>query len=294
MLRSMTGHGEGRMETETFVFSCEIRSVNNRFLRISTKINEQIAFLQAGLEDKVREAISRGSLSVIVRFDPVTATDFYHLDLQVLDKYREDLSRYIEDKGLNDSIQLKDLLPLPGVAQSDETAIPDREELKAAAHSCLKEAIQTLTQMRDLEGKNLYEEFKLRKNLLSEQLDKIRELAPLGIQEYQKRLEDRVNQALTRHKVTLAPEDLIKEVALLSERSDISEEIHRLDSHLGQFENCLEDEGPCGRKLEFIIQEMFREANTMASKSIHPELNRLLVDTKTELDRLKEQVQNVE
>lgn len=294
MLRSMTGHGEGRVENEAFVFSCEIRSVNNRFLRISTRISDQVAFLQASLEDEIRKCVSRGSLSVIVRFDPVTATDFYDLDLAVLDKYRASLATYLETHQLEEVIPLRDLLPLPGVVQTNESAIPDRETLLEAGRQALRQALEQLASMRDLEGKNLHEEFRHRLGLMRKQLERIQELAPLGIQEYQKRLEDRMNKALARHKVTLAPEDLLKEVALLAERSDITEEISRLDSHLGQFDSVLKESGPAGRKLEFIIQEMFREANTMASKSIHPELNRLLVETKTELDRLKEQVQNVE
>ena len=148
--------------------------------------------------------------------------------------------------------------------------------------------------MRAKEGEFLHKEFQARQDLLGKLLNKVKELAPKAISEYQKRLEERLRQLLDQLDVKLSSEDVIKEVALVAERSDISEEISRMSSHLIQFEETLEAEGAVGRKLEFILQEMFREANTMASKSIHADLNRVVVDFKSELDKFKEQVLNVE
>ena len=294
MLKSMTGHGESRRNGAEFELAIEVRSVNHRFLRIVTKISDEVAFLQSRLEAEVRKRIARGSVFITVRFNPTSSADYYDVDEEVLRMYFGRLTSLAKELDTGERIQLSDLILLPGVVKTNENESVNRETLEQEALSCLGEALDGLNGMREREGENLLKEFHSRRKFLAEFLDRVRKLAPAGIREYSKRLEERLNQALAKHQVTLAPEDLIKEVALLADRSDISEEIARLASHLDQLHESLESKDPVGRKLEFLLQEMFREANTMASKSIYPELNQALVECKTELDRLKEQVQNVE
>ena len=148
--------------------------------------------------------------------------------------------------------------------------------------------------MREKEGKNLHRHFKARGKFLQKLLAQVAKHAPDSVQSYQDRLLERVNRLLAEREVALNQQDLLREVAIIAERSDITEEIERMQSHLAQFEESLEANEPVGRKLEFLIQEMFRESNTMTSKCISPELSRNLVDIKAEVDRLKEQIQNVE
>lgn len=295
MLRSMTGHGEARADGPGFEIHVDVRSVNNRYLRIVTKLPEEIVHLQAELEEVVRVQINRGTVFVSVRFRPTRRSDFYSLDEEILKSYYTRLNVLASELQSRETITLKDLLLVPGVIQTDEGATPEQEEtVVALAKRALATALESVNAMRAREGGNLEKEFRERWRVLGLCLDRIGELAPEAMVEYRKRLEERIAQLLSGHDITLDSDDLVKEVAIMAERSDISEEIARMRSHLDQFQEALDSEGAVGRKLEFIVQEMFREANTMGSKSIHPALNRMLVDFKTDLDRLKEQAQNIE
>ncbi len=294
MLRSMTGHGEAKAQGDGFEMDIEVRSVNNRFLRIVTKIADEIAYLQPELEEVIRQRASRGTIFLTVRLASNRMSEFYEVNEELVRKYFTKLQSLAHELHTGEEILLKDLLLLPGSILAKEDVLAEKEVVLKTALRGLGEALDQLNAMRDHEGAIIHREFRERWRLLSDLLEKIKTLAPQAIVEYQQRLEERVGQMLTNHEISLSPEDIIKEVALLAERSDISEEITRMRSHLEQFEQCLNSGGAVGRKLEFILQEMFREANTKASKSIHSGINRILVDFKTELDRLKEQVQNVE
>ncbi len=293
MLTSMTGHGEARREGRGFEIQIELRSVNNRFLRIVTRISEELTHLQAALEDVVRTQVTRGTVFLTVRINPTSRHEFFKIDHEVVRTYHSEMLALRDELGTREEIRVKDILLLPGAVQTEET-LADNDEFRQSAHDALDEALRRLNDMRLKEGRHLLKEFRARQGVLVGLLDTVRGLAPEAITRYRDRLEERVRQLLANHEVSLSPEDLIREVAIMAERSDISEEISRMESHLEQFEESLDSRKPVGRKIEFIIQEMFREANTMASKSIHPDLNRILVEYKSELDRLKEQVQNVE
>jgi uncharacterized protein (TIGR00255 family) len=238
--------------------------------------------------------VARGTISLAVRFTPTRSADFYEIDTAVLRKYFYQMKALSHELQEEESLALKDLLVLPGVVLAKESVPADKDVLLKAALAGLARALDQLEAMREEEGVNLQRDFLERRKLMAERLERVKALAPGALVDYQKRLEERVRQLLSNHEISLSPEDIIKEVAIVAERSDISEEIARMESHLEQFQGCLVAGGALGRKLEFLIQEMFRESNTMASKSLHPEMNRILVDIKTELDRLKEQVQNIE
>jgi len=180
------------------------------------------------------------------------------------------------------------------VIHTQEALILGKDEVLPVARHSMDKALQDLLTMRAREGAALTEEFRKRNTLLRQLLEKVKKEVPLALEEYHAKLEDRVNQLLNDRGVKLTPEDLIPEVAILAERSDITEEIARFDSHLEQFSSTIESTQPCGRKLEFIVQELFRESNTMGAKSSSTVLNRSIVEIKAEVDRLKEQVVNVE
>jgi len=292
----MTGYGEVRITGDAFELMIETKSVNNRFLKVSTKISEEVAYLQYDLEETVRRQVERGSVFLTVHFRPTRLSDLYDIDEAVLRKYRDRLKalrRSLGHRG-DDEIHLKDLLLLPGVIHSEENVILDKKVVLPVALKGLDKALRDMIAMRDREGKNLHKHFKARGKYLQQILAQVAKHAPDSVENYQNRLLERVNRLLADRDVTLNPQDLLKEVAILAERSDITEEIERMQSHLDQFEESLEASEPVGRKLEFLIQEMFRESNTMGSKSISPELSRDLVEMKAEVDRLKEQIQNVE
>ena len=294
MLTSMTGYGEATCEGKNFVISVELKSVNNRFLKISTKIPEEVSYLQNDLEEDVRKRVSRGSVLLTVRFLPTRIADLYEIDEEVLSKYLNKLNALKKVLGTTEEILLKDLVLLPGVVRMEEELILGKGEVLPAALKATREAVEKLTRMRCVEGSHLEVEFRKRSALVSKHLDEIKKHAPKALEEYQARLEERINQLLSQKGVSIAHEDLLKEAAILAERSDIAEEIQRLESHLLQFVATLDENDAVGRKLEFIVQEMFRESNTMSAKSTNTAMNQRIVEIKAEVDRMKEQVVNVE
>ena len=294
MLKSMTGYGQATMEGNGFVLSIEVKSVNNRFLKIAGKIAEEVAYLQNELEEQIRKVVVRGSITFTLHFEPTRYDNLYEIDEGVLKKYLQSLNRIKADLKLDEEIHLKDLLLLPGVIHTEEALILGKDEVLPVALRSMDMALQDLIEMRGREGAALTEEFRKRSTFLRQLLDKVKKEVPLALEEYHTKLEDRVNQLLKDRGVKLRPEDLLPEVAILAERSDITEEIARFDSHLEQFSSTIDSTQPCGRKLEFIVQELFRESNTMGAKSSNTVLNRSIVEIKAEVDRLKEQVVNVE
>ncbi|MBI4602706.1 MAG: YicC family protein [Planctomycetes bacterium] len=294
MLKSMTGYGEATAEGKNFVISVELKSVNNRFFKIVSKIPEEVSYLQNDVEEQVRRSVPRGSVSLTVRFTPTRYADLYEIDPEVLKKYLKTLNVIRDELNSSEEIRIKDLLMLPGVIHGEEALVLGKEAVLPVALRALEEAVEKLTRMRSLEGSSLEAEFQERSRCLRTLLGKVKAEAPRALAEYQQKLEERVNLLLSQKGVTIAPEDLLKEVAILAERSDIAEEIQRFSSHLDQFVASLNEERPVGRKLEFIVQEMFRESNTMSAKSSNTALNQSIVEIKAEVDRLKEQVVNVE
>lgn len=294
MLRSMTGYGEATLEGKNFVISIELKSVNNRFLKVSAKVPEEVAYLQNDLEEHLRRSVLRGSIYLNVRFEPTRSADLYDIDEEVLKKYVKSLNKLAEDLKSKEVVFLKDLLLLPGVVRTEEALVLGKEDVLPVALRALADATRKMTKMRELEGSRLDEEFRARSQTLFSVLAKVRDEAPRALAEYHQKLEERVNGLLGPAGVALAPQDLLKEVAILAERSDICEEIQRFDSHLRQFVETLEEPRAVGRKLEFIVQELFRESNTMSAKSSSTLLNQSIVELKADVDRLKEQVVNVE
>jgi uncharacterized protein (TIGR00255 family) len=290
----MTGYGESRASGDGFELTIEIKSVNNRFLKISSKLSEEILFLQNELEEEIRRLIDRGSIFLIVLFRATRFSDLYEIDEEVLGKYLSRLRKLRKRFGKDHEIGLRDLLLLPGVVRSDEKFRLGKETVLPAAIEGVRKATRAMVAMREREGRNLGREFRTRGKGIRKVLEKVAACAPQSIEDYRRRLSERINRILVGHDVAVPPQDLLKEVAIMAERSDITEEIDRMGSHLDQFEECLGAEGPVGRKLEFLVQEMFRESNTMGSKSISAEMSRHLVEMKAEVDRLKEQVLNLE
>jgi uncharacterized protein (TIGR00255 family) len=290
----MTGHGDASVLDKDFELTVEVRSVNSRYLRVSCKVAEAIGFVQMSIEEEVKRRLSRGSVFVSVNFNPVSAADYFNIDEQVLTKYFLQLKELSQDLQTGEEIHLRDLLALPGVAQADEGRVPDRDRVQGIVMQCLSNALDRLNQMRQQEGGNLHADFSQRQDIMQVLLKTIEGSAPDWTRDYQKRVQDRIQKIVAEQDLSLSMDDLVKEVGILAERCDIVEEIARMHSHLVLFGEALEADGAVGRKMEFILQEMFREANTMASKSVNADLNRAVVEFKAELDRLKEQVQNIE
>lgn len=290
----MTGYGEATVEAERFVLAIEIKTVNNRFLKIGSKISEEVFYLQNELEELVRRRLRRGSVFFSVRFEPTRFADLFEIDEEVLKKYLNAIQNLKSEFPSAEGVQLKDLLLLPGVIRTEEALVLGKGEVLPVARQAMKQALSSVEAMRREEGHNLEQDLRKRCHAVVGLVERIKQLAPSEVEQYRSRLERRVRLLLGEQTKHLAPEDILKEVAIFAERSDISEEVARMESHVKQFTEALENSSPVGRKLDFIAQEMFREANTMGSKSSGSELNECVVELKAEVDRIKEQTLNIE
>ena len=293
MIVSMTGFGDATAERNGTHYAVEIRSLNNRFFKPVIKLPETVSGLEPELESMLREKLGRGSITYILKTRSDSAEAAYHLNTAALKSYLEQLQQV---KGLDRlvSIDLASLVQLPGVCQEPRDETDEIEKHGPVVRELTVKAIEKLDQMRRREGANLFEELMRHLRLIAANLAEIGKLAPGVVEDYHKRLTQRVNLLLTKAEFQVNPVDLIREVAVFADRADIAEEIQRLGSHLGAFEQSCREGEHAGRKLDFIAQEMLREANTIASKANDAEIARRIVEIKGAIDRLKEQVQNVE
>ncbi len=293
MIVSMTGFGDAAAERNGTHYSIEIRSLNNRFFKPVIKLPENVSGLEPELETLLREKLGRGSITYILKMRVDSAEAAYHINLPALKAYLEQLR---EVKGLDSLVQidLASLVQLPGVCQEprDETDEIDRHG--QAVRELSEKAIAKLIAMREREGQALFTDLMKHGSVIAASLAEIEKRAPFVIDEYHRRLSQRVNELLSRAQLQVSQIDLLKEVAVFAERADISEEIQRLRSHLDAFEHACRTGEHAGRKLDFISQEMLREANTIASKANDAKIAEHIVEIKGAIDRLKEQVQNVE
>ena len=293
MIVSMTGFGDATAERDGTHYAVEIRSLNNRFFKPVIKLPEHVSGLEPELESMLREKLGRGSITYILKLRTDSAEAAYHLNVNALKNYLDQLQ---EVKGLDRFVQidLASLVQLPGVCQEprDETDEIDRHG--PTVRDLTAKAIVKLDAMRRREGEALFTELMRHVSLIRSNLQEIAKLAPNVVEDYHRRLHQRVSQLLAKAELQVSQVDLIKEVAVFAERADIAEEIQRLGSHMDSFEQSCRQGEHAGRKLDFIAQEMLREANTIASKANDAEIARRIVEIKGAIDRLKEQVQNVE
>src|SRR5688572_28191542 len=293
MIASMTGFGDAATERDGTHYSVEIRSLNNRFFKPVIKLPEHVSGLEPELETMLREQLGRGSITYILKMRTDSAEAAYHINTQALKAYLEQLQQV---KGLDRlvTIDLAALVQLPGVCQEPRDESDEIERHGPVVRELSLKAVEKLNAMREREGQALFTELMRHVNVIGANLAEISKRAPFVIDEYHKRLGQRVSQLMSKAELRVNEVDLIKEVAVFAERADISEEIQRLTSHLESFEQSCREGEHAGRKLDLIAQEMLREANTIASKANDAQIARYIVEIKGAIDRLKEQVQNVE
>jgi uncharacterized protein (TIGR00255 family) len=290
----MTGFGEARSQTEGLAVSVEVRTINSRHFKLSYRCSEGYAALEPEIELVTREVIRRGTVQLNLRVDRRASVDDYRINTHVLENYRRQLQSYTGRQEWSDTDDLAMLLSLPGAVDEQAGAEHEPRDEWPAIEPVLREALTAMAQMRAEEGVALAADLAHNGRLVLEALDAIAKRSPDVVQAYQARLTQRVQQALSDLNVTVEPVDLLREITVFAERSDISEEIVRLRSHLQQYEAALLLPESSGRKLEFIAQEMGREVNTIGSKANDAEISRLVVEIKTALERIREQIQNVE
>ncbi len=295
MIVSMTGFGDASLEREGTHNAIEVRSLNNRFFKSTIKLPDSVSGLEPELESMLREKLGRGSITFILKMRSNTADAAYRINTDALNAYIAQLQGIKVSNGHSSPVlDLGALLQLPGVCQEPRDEHDELERHTPVIRELSAKAIEKLSAMRKREGESLFADLMKHSTVIKTSLAEIAKRAPFVIDDYHKRLSQRVNQLLSKAELQVNQQDLLKEVAVFAERADISEEIQRLTTHLEAFESACRTGEHAGRKLDFITQEMLREANTIASKANDATIAKHIVEIKGAIDRLKEQVQNAE
>ena len=295
----MTGFGSAAHEADGRRAQVEVRSVNHRFLKVNVKLPTSLSAHEADIEARVKKAVRRGSVTVTVRYDKPGAEARYMIDQAAVRHYVESLSaveaacgeRVPESTG-----RLSIALGLPGVVRENERDEADQQAEQALLHKAVDEALAALIKNREEEGSHLRQVLERHGDEVARLVTEAAARAEKVPQQQRDRLLERVNRLLQdmEPRVELSEPDLLREVCLLADRLDVSEELDRLRGHLGALKKTLTEGHEVGRKLDFLMQELNREANTVGSKANDTELAHLVVALKCEIERLREQVQNIE
>jgi len=288
----MTGFGSGRARVQDEELTVELKSLNHKFCEVKARLPRELGVLEPLVTKAIKDRLARGAVEVFVkRQTPGATATAPQVDAALAREYQRALQELARAIGALEQITLRDVANLPGVLRVEERGV-DAESAQRALETALAEALEKLTEMRAREGESIRADLEARLAFLEGGAAKLEALAPRQVAEYQKRLEERIAE-LARG-VAVDPQRLAQEVAYFAERTDVAEEITRLASHLVQFRALIDSPEPAGRKMDFLVQEMHREVNTTGSKSQHPEISTQVVAMKAELERIREQVQNVE
>jgi uncharacterized protein (TIGR00255 family) len=290
----MTGQGSAHVTEEGVSVAAEVRTVNSRYFKLALRTSDGYSSLEPRIEEVVRRYVRRGTVQMDLRVDRESAADDFRLNETALASYQRQLTEVARHLKLDAHVTLESLLALPGVVDERVSRNVDTDAEWPLVERALIQALEGLTKMRTNEGTAMAADMLAQCKSMSQELDCIAERAPLVTEGYRDRLTERLNKLLAEFEVNVSASDVIREVGLFSERSDISEEVVRLRHHLDQFDSIMGLDESSGRKLEFITQEMFRETNTIGSKANDGEIGRHVIEIKAAIERIREMIQNVE
>jgi uncharacterized protein (TIGR00255 family) len=293
-MKSMTGYGRGESAQDGFKITVELSAVNRRQSEISVNLPRELEQLEGPVRDAINARVARGRITARIAIHAANGdlSARAHINLPLAKAYAAELRRLARQLQLPAPVTLDQIVRAPGVFQSDEE-LARTENLWPVVAKALRQALAALVKMREREGAHLVRDLAARIQIMRRSADKIRKQAPITAENYRRQLHERIRSAGLE---SMAPDDerMLKEVVLFADRSDISEELTRLQSHFQQFEDCRKAKEPVGRTLDFLAQEMNREINTIGSKANDALIAREVVTLKAELERFREQVQNVE
>ena len=289
MLLSMTGQGVATVSDENATLTIEIRAVNNRHLKINLRAPDSLIAHESSIEKQIRSAVGRGTINVNIKVMKHSRQDDFTIDTELLQAYQAPLRSLSQT-----SPSLESLLGLPGVVINNVTSDASVASVLTLSNDALQQALGQFNAMREPEGNAIEAVFNQQLDSLKLIVEQIKDRAPIVVTNYQQRLTDKINKLLETHDVTLNEGDLAREIGLYADRCDITEEVVRLNSHLEQFRNVMQSASSQGRKLDFITQELFREINTIGSKANDTLIANSVVEAKTIIERIREQVQNIE
>jgi uncharacterized protein (TIGR00255 family) len=301
----MTGYGEAQAKSRAFQVSVTAKSVNNRNFKLNLTAPEELDFLSAEIEMLAKKFLSRGTLYIQIECESLTAP-LFAIDGKVLSSYYSQLARLRKRLGLSPEVSVELLALLPGSVRSQERGVrgevvepgsakrPRQDSPVRVILSASEQALKKLKRAREEEGAKIEKDISRRAKSIREALAQIEKRQGNFLKDYSHRLAQRVREILEGMVAKVSDRDLVREAALVAQRQDVSEEIERLLIHLTQLYGALKSDQPVGRRLEFITQEMLREANTISNKSADPRLVVPILNMKAQVDRIREQAQNVE
>jgi uncharacterized protein (TIGR00255 family) len=294
MILSMTGYGTASAQKDDLAVTIEIRTVNHRFLDLHIRIAREYIFLEGEIQKSVRKVLNRGRVEINVSIQHSGPTAFL-VNENLAKGYLEAGQKLKENFNLQGDLDLKAVLNLPGIVQNRDTFPAEASGvLSELADTCMREALEGVLRMRRKEGESLRADMLKNLDAIEAGTDWIRDLSQTSADDTLRQLQDRLHQLLPQGGGIVDPQRMAQEAALLADKADISEEVARLKSHIEQYHSLMDAEEKTGKKLDFLLQELHREANTILSKSGNLEISRRAIEIKTDIEKLREQVQNVE
>ena len=292
MLKSMTGYGRVKVENDLREITVELRSVNHRYLDLNIKVPRIYGYLEEMVSKQAQAAIARGKVDIFVSVRAKEGADIrVSPNMAVIQGYVDAIKKVSKTYGLSDEATALSLLRLPdAMEQSKEEA--DADQLKAEVSAVLDQALTEYNAMREKEGARLVEDVTYRAGLIAQSVDFVEQRSPDCVEEYRQRIAARMTELLDG--TELAQQRILQEAALYADKVNVTEEIVRLRSHLSQLETMLKSPVAIGRKLDFLVQEMNRETNTIGSKANDFQIAKTVVDMKAEIEKIREQIQNLE
>lgn len=291
MIKSMTGYGKANLSKNLREYQIEIKSVNHRYLDISVKMPRTLSYLEEDIKKVVSSKVKRGKIDVFVTFENnSTEGKDIKINTEIAKIYIDELKKLAKQENILSNIEVTEISKYPDVLSIKTTQ--DDDTIKQEVIEVTDMAVNKLISMRQIEGKKMVKDLLARIDVI---VDKIKEISSLStglIEEYVVKLEGRIKEILKSQEIDKAR--LAQEVVIYADKCSIQEEVTRLDSHIYQFENLLNSDEAVGKKLDFIIQEMNRETNTIGSKANNLEITNGVIDIKTEIENIREQVQNIE
>ncbi len=293
MIKSMTGFGRGESSDGVHSFSVEIKTVNHRYNDIIVKMPKYLLFLEEKVKKLIKEYLNRGRVEVYINLEYLTDSNIeVNVNIPLALAYKRELENLINQLEIGDDISLNHLLTLPEVIKTERKDV-DEDVVWGCLSQALEIALENVVNMRKKEGIELKKDIEIQLRKLENLIDKIEKRAPQVVMEYKEKLKERISELMDED-TDLDEERLNFEVVLFADKSDINEEVVRFKSHIKQFYMSLEQDEAVGRKLDFLIQEMNREVNTIGSKANDLEIINDVMDIKAQLEKIREQVQNIE
>ncbi|WP_422485196.1 YicC/YloC family endoribonuclease [Gudongella sp. DL1XJH-153] len=293
MIRSMTGYGKGESENQLYKLKIELKSVNHRYLDINVKLPRYLIYLEESIKKLIKERMHRGKVDVFVNFEfaETTAVDV-KVDISLARSFKSALEELKSELDIDDSIRLNNILSISDVIKTEKKELDEDLVWEAIKESTIK-ALDKMIAMREYEGEQLRKDIHGKLGNIESIATRIEERAPLVVEEYKSKLNERI-QAILEDVAAVDMDRLAMEIAIYADKSSIDEELTRLKSHVSQLKEILSEKDSIGRKLDFLIQEFNREVNTIGSKSSDTDIVKAVVELKSEIEKIREQVQNIE